>query len=81
MLYFGLCLQVPVIAGLAIAYYFLLYEQMDLYAGIAIIVGILLLYEGIFIFVWRKMRMNGSFLTSFKHMDYLGKMIMNNRCM
>lgn len=79
MLYFGLCLQVPVLAALAIAYYFLLYEQMDLYAGIAIIVGILLLYEGIFILVWRKMRMNGSFLTSFKHMDYLGKMIMNNR--
>lgn len=79
MFYFGLCLQVPVIACLMIAYYFLLFEQMELYAGIAIIASIFLLYEVLFILVWRKMRMNGSFLTSFKHMDYLGKMIMNNR--
>lgn len=79
MLYFGLVLQIPVITGLGLAYYFFIFEQIDLYAGIAIIVSIFLFYEGLFILVWKKMRMNGSFLTSFKHMDYLGKMVMNNR--
>lgn len=79
MLYFGLVLQIPVITGLGLAYYFFIFDQINLYAGIAIIASIFLVYEGLFILVWKKMRMNGSFLTSFKHMDYLGKMVMNNR--
>lgn len=79
MLYFGLALQIPVWISLALFYYFSIYKKMDLYVGIAVVAGALLIYELIFVLLWKRMRMNGSFLTSFKHMDYLGKMIMNNR--
>ncbi|MBK0036044.1 MULTISPECIES: hypothetical protein [unclassified Enterococcus] len=64
---------------LGLLYYFLFYEKLELVLSLVILVGGLFLFEIAFFVLWRRSKMNGSFLTSLKHMDYLGKMVMNNR--
>nr|WP_284248136.1 hypothetical protein [Tetragenococcus halophilus] len=92
MFYFGLAVHIVFYILLGLGYYFFVYDQLvlstdvevlvyqsDFHLSIGMIIGISVLFEVLFLIFWKKFKMNGSFLTSMKHMDYLGKMVMNNK--